>query len=94
MAILFQCHPVSLAWDKSVVGGKCIDVAAVEYAGAAMSILEDLVILVMPLPQLNMLNVDLGKHLGLMFMFSVGSVSVPHPSPRNEANANATTALA
>ncbi|CZR64379.1 uncharacterized protein PAC_14277 [Phialocephala subalpina] len=70
--VLFQCIPVRSVWDRSV-DGHCANLGAIGYAGAAFSIVEDLVILVLPIPQLNTLQLPLNKKVGLMLMFSVGS---------------------
>ncbi|KUJ10782.1 uncharacterized protein LY89DRAFT_787162 [Mollisia scopiformis] len=72
IVILFQCLPLASIWNHAIEG-HCANLQAIAYAGAAFSILEDLVILVLPLPQLNTLSLPLNKKLGLMLMFSVGS---------------------
>ncbi|KFZ02212.1 hypothetical protein V500_00365 [Pseudogymnoascus sp. VKM F-4518 (FW-2643)] len=70
--IVFQCIPVAVSWDQSVVG-KCADQQAFVYAGAAVSIFEDIVIMFLPVYELNALTLSLKKRLVLVFMFALGS---------------------
>ena len=71
--IVFQCIPVAVSWDQSVVG-KCADQQAFVYAGAAVSIFEDIVIMFLPVYELNALTLSLKKRLVLVFMFALGSL--------------------
>lgn len=52
---------------------KCINTFAVAYVAAAMSIIHDVIILVMPIPLLWKLNLAWQKKVNLSVMFSVGS---------------------
>ncbi|OBT41626.1 hypothetical protein VE00_07847 [Pseudogymnoascus sp. WSF 3629] len=70
--VVFQCIPVAVSWDQSVVG-KCADQQAFVYAGAAVSIFEDIVIMFLPVYELNGLTLSLKKRLVLVFMFALGS---------------------
>ncbi|KAL5351513.1 hypothetical protein ACLOAV_003372 [Pseudogymnoascus australis] len=70
--IVFQCMPVAHSWDQSVAG-KCADQQAFVYAGAAVSIFEDIVIMFLPVYELNALTLSLKKRLVLVFMFALGS---------------------
>ncbi|RFU25092.1 hypothetical protein B7463_g11247, partial [Scytalidium lignicola] len=72
MVPLLKCTPVKAVWDRSIEG-KCISLEAFGYAAAAASILEDLVILVLPVSELKNLNLGTKKKIALMFMFSIGS---------------------
>ncbi|KAF4780314.1 hypothetical protein HER10_EVM0010985 [Colletotrichum scovillei] len=70
--ISFQCVPITAIWDKSAQG-KCLNLTAIGYAGAAASITEDVVLLIMPIPELLHLQLGLKKKLGLVLMFCLGS---------------------
>jgi hypothetical protein len=72
-AITFQCTPVKRIWDQTVPG-TCSDLVLFIYIGAGFSIFEDLVIILLPIPQLKMLNLTLRKRIALVFMFSLGSL--------------------
>ncbi|OLN85391.1 hypothetical protein CCHL11_07980 [Colletotrichum chlorophyti] len=73
LVIIFQCTPVSSTWDRSDPNRKCMDVTAIGYAGAVFSIIEDLVILALPIPELVKLQLNIRKKIALGFMFSLGS---------------------
>jgi hypothetical protein len=75
MAVTLQCLPVRAAWDLSQKG-KCIYSSAVVSAGAGISIFEDVVIILLPVPQLKQLNLSLRKRLAVMGMFALGSLYV------------------
>jgi hypothetical protein len=51
---------------------KCINTYAVAYFAAGMSIFQDMIIIVMPIPILWKLNLALQKKASLLVMFSVG----------------------
>ncbi|KAJ0161790.1 hypothetical protein CTA2_5596 [Colletotrichum tanaceti] len=70
--VSLQCMPVRAAWDRSV-NGRCLNLFAIGYTGAATVILEDLVLIAMPIPELMKLQLSLQKKLALGFMLAVGS---------------------
>ncbi|TIC92381.1 hypothetical protein CH35J_010247 [Colletotrichum higginsianum] len=72
LLLAFQCVPVRSIWDRSV-NGRCFDTAAISYGGAACSILEDFVLILMPLPELLKLKLSKRKKSALVFMFGIGS---------------------
>ncbi|GKT42882.1 satratoxin biosynthesis SC1 cluster protein 4 [Colletotrichum spaethianum] len=74
LVIIFQCTPISSTWDRSNPNRKCLNVTAIGYAGAVFSIIEDLVILVLPIPELVKLQLNIRKKIALGFMFSLGSL--------------------
>lgn len=71
--VAFQCSPVHAVWDRTIQG-KCINVTAVAWAGAIFSILEDLVILALPLPEVLKLQLSFKKKVAVCLMFSIGSL--------------------
>ncbi|KAH7364082.1 integral membrane protein [Rhexocercosporidium sp. MPI-PUGE-AT-0058] len=74
-AIIFQCTPVAMIWNPRVEG-HCIQLETIIFPGAIFSIVEDLAILLLPIPCLSKLNVGRGKKISLICMFSVGTVYV------------------
>ncbi|KAL0942709.1 uncharacterized protein CTRU02_200595 [Colletotrichum truncatum] len=72
LLIVFQCLPVQSIWDRSIEG-QCLNISAIGYAGAACSILEDVVLFVIPIPELLKLQLSRKKKIALVFMFSVAS---------------------
>ncbi|KIW99736.1 uncharacterized protein Z518_11149 [Rhinocladiella mackenziei CBS 650.93] len=70
-----QCTPVSYFWRKWRSPGKgwCINVNATVWAGAAINITLDIVILVMPLPAIKNLAMTKKQKLQILSMFGVGA---------------------
>ena len=78
---IFQCLPVAFNWDKTISGAKCLDVNALTYTHAGITIAQDLLLLVLPLPELATLQLERNKKIGLILMFQVGALYVgPAPS--------------
>lgn len=51
-----------------------MDLNRLAYANSAMSIIQDLLIVILPLPVLVKLNMGRKKKIGVGFMFAVGSL--------------------
>jgi len=76
-ALAFQCRPVSALWDPLLKGkGQCLNLASLSVSGAVCSIVDDLVILILPIPEIMKLKMSKNKKWGLVLMFSIGSLSV------------------
>lgn len=60
-------------WDRDL-RGTCLDVNAAAYANSGMSIVQDLIIVSLPLPVLHKLNMGLKKKIGVGLMFALGSL--------------------
>ncbi|KAK7535354.1 uncharacterized protein J3D65DRAFT_592362 [Phyllosticta citribraziliensis] len=69
-----QCSPVSYAWTQwdGLHEGKCNDIHIQGYVAAAVNILLDAIVMVLPLKHLAGLNMGIKKKLMVMAMFSVG----------------------
>lgn len=75
LLIVFQCWPIRSIWDKTITDAKCLPVSAViGFTGAALSIVEDMIILLLPLPVVWNLQMSTRKKIGVIFMISVGSL--------------------
>lgn len=72
---IFICVPVQKLWYP-LLPGRCIDQVATWIANAASTILTDLIILLMPLPQLWRLRLKKREKIGLTFAFSLGFLYV------------------
>lgn len=70
---IFQCKPVAYFWNKDL-HGTCININALAYANSAMSIVQDILIVVLPIPVLIKLQLGRKKKLAVLFMFAVGSL--------------------
>lgn len=71
--LVFQCRPMRAIWDPNVHGA-CLDISAIGFAGAGLSISEDLILFVIPIPTLWRLQLDRSKKLLLVALFSIGSL--------------------
>ncbi|KAF9880846.1 integral membrane protein [Colletotrichum karsti] len=70
--VAFQCLPVPAIWDRSIEG-RCLSINAIGFTGSACNILEDVILFIMPIPELMKLQLSMRKKLALVFMFSVAS---------------------
>ena len=70
-ASLLLCRPISYHWNTDQEG-HCGNVMASCLAGAAINVLTDLVILVLPVPIIWSLNIPLKSKLSLSFIFGLG----------------------
>ena len=71
--VCFQCTPVVSYWNTTIPG-KCIHSQAFVYAAAGINIMEDLIIMFLPVMELRALKLDLKKKFALGFMFALGSL--------------------
>ncbi|CRK34036.1 hypothetical protein BN1723_014807, partial [Verticillium longisporum] len=73
---IFQCTPIRFSWEgwKGQFGQlHCMNRNALAFACAGLSILQDLIVLVLPLSQLLRLKVSWRTKAGVIFMFSLGN---------------------
>ncbi|KAK2060758.1 CFEM domain-containing protein [Colletotrichum caudatum] len=71
---IFSCHPIELFWNRDIHTGGCLDVNQLAYANSALAILQDLIILALPIAMLPGLQMDLGKKISVTTVFLLGSV--------------------
>ncbi|KAK2046231.1 integral membrane protein [Colletotrichum somersetense] len=72
LATAFQCAPTSSMWDTDNPDRKCLNVGAIWYSGAGISLVEELAILCLPVPELVKLRINMRHKMALSFMFSLG----------------------
>ncbi|KAI6383318.1 hypothetical protein MCOR25_000238 [Pyricularia grisea] len=72
--VIFQCTPVAAVYDRHL-NGMCIEFNPIVYSGAALSVFEDVVLVVIPIPELWSLRLNFKKKMGLMLMFAIGLVA-------------------
>lgn len=81
---IFQCQPVShywTYWDGVDTGGKCININALAWANAAISIAVDVWMLGIPLFEVAKLQMALKKKAAVSLMFIVGTLYVAPTTP-------------
>jgi hypothetical protein len=73
---IFQCDPISYYWTQwdSNHAGRCLNINALGWSNAAVSIALDLWMLAVPLSQLPKLRMHWKKKLGIGLMFFVGTL--------------------
>ena len=74
---IFQCHPIShywTNWDKEHNDGQCINVNALAWSNAIISIVLDIWMLVLPLYEVFRLQLTWRKKLSVAIMFLVGTL--------------------
>ncbi|KAJ5106235.1 hypothetical protein N7456_002910 [Penicillium angulare] len=75
--VIFQCSPVSKAWDPSgTAPGKCLSLGVFYYISFAIRLVTDIALFVLPIPKLLKLKMTVGKRAGLLFMFGLGVLVV------------------
>ena len=76
LASIFQCSPVSYAWDKGLNGehGRCFNASVYWYTTAAGNILSDILIVLLPTPIILGLHVPFKDKIGMFLVFGVGSL--------------------
>ncbi|KAI1442376.1 hypothetical protein F5Y02DRAFT_262375 [Annulohypoxylon stygium] len=70
-ATIFQCIPVTKAFDKSLEG-TCIDNGHFWYANAGFSIATDIIILTLPIPLVYALQIPNVQKAALIMVFALG----------------------
>jgi hypothetical protein len=71
--IIFQCSPINGFWDKTIAS-KCIDASAVAYSFSGISIAQDVLVLLLPIPELATIQLGRKEKWSVMVMFSIGGL--------------------
>lgn len=87
---VFQCSPLPGAWLHWDGEGdyKCNHINAQGWAAAAINMVFDIIVMILPLRQLWNLNLSLRKKAYVMCMFSLGILYVILHSPTVKLNSN------
>lgn len=73
LVLLMKCQPFAYNWDKSL-DGHCIDETMFYKIGTATNVVEDFLVLVLPMPVIWSLNVRLSKKLQVIAVFAIASM--------------------
>ncbi|KAF5619825.1 integral membrane protein PTH11 [Fusarium tjaetaba] len=76
LVVLFRCTPFKKSWDLTILEGSCVDRGAVYVCTAALGILSDLILLIMPLPMILQLQMPRRQKVGLVVLFVIGSATL------------------
>ncbi|TEY49541.1 hypothetical protein BOTCAL_0284g00060 [Botryotinia calthae] len=71
-----QCRPISFYWKRwdGEHSGKCLNINALAFSSAGVSIVMDIWMLILPLTQLYDLNLHWKKKIGVAAMLSIGII--------------------
>lgn len=74
LATFFNCTPVSYNWTSwtGETEGSCFSFNTFAWAQSSINIVLDLIIILLPIPQLWKLNMGRKKRIQIVLMFSVG----------------------
>jgi hypothetical protein len=77
-ALIAQCNPISLAWDRwdGEHEGKCINLNAMGWAAAAINIVLDLAVIILPIFETLKLRMSMMRKVGIGLMFAGGLLYV------------------
>lgn len=73
---IFQCSPIAYSWNKTVVGGHCINVHVMWIVQDILFLVLDLYVVVLPLPMIWKLQVTRPEKIAISGMFLLGSLCV------------------
>ncbi len=74
LVTIFQCHPFQFAWKRtSIREGSCVNYNAAAWANAGVNILQDILIVILPMQELRSLQLSKLKKFGVYVMFGMGS---------------------
>ena len=74
-ATILQCQPIARNWNHELPG-RCLALVKFWYFNAAVSILSDLVILLVPMPLILVLQLPRSQKVGLVVIFGLGVLFV------------------
>ncbi|KAF6833772.1 integral membrane protein [Colletotrichum musicola] len=72
----FQCTPLPFWWDRTIPGGRCVDVQAFFHAQSIPGFVLDFFIMALPLKTIWGLKLPTHKRIALVGIFMVGSFGV------------------
>lgn len=72
LVCIFQCSPVSAAWDTSITKKTCVDINAFYLANAATNITTDLVTYLLPMNLVRKLQLPMKQRMAVGFMLGLG----------------------
>lgn len=76
LALLLACRPMAAAWNPLVPDAECLDRPVIYVAAAAVAVVTDLLLIVMPMPTVMSLNIPTRQKVGVVGLFAVASVTV------------------
>ena len=75
-ALLVACRPIAAAWNPLVPDADCLDRPVIYMVAAAIGVVTNLLLFVVPMRTVMRLSVPMRQKLGLFGLFAVGLVTV------------------
>ncbi|KAL8995726.1 MAG: hypothetical protein Q9169_004584 [Polycauliona sp. 2 TL-2023] len=75
----FVCTPVALVWDRTIQGGRCIDLIALARFTCISGFVTDILILLLPMPIVWNMHMEHSKKVAVTGVFLLGSLYVSLP---------------
>ncbi|KAI1443461.1 hypothetical protein F5Y02DRAFT_393110 [Annulohypoxylon stygium] len=72
IAQLNKCQPIAREWDNTITDGRCFDVVAFSDASAAIAIVVDFAVMLLPFPVLIQTRIESRKKAMLLGLFALG----------------------
>lgn len=69
---IFICNPVKSFWDRDIKG-RCMDLQGLAYANSASAIVQDVILLILPLVFIRKLQMKRYRKIAVTFMFTIGT---------------------
>lgn len=75
-ATALQCLPIKQAWLRwdGEHEGKCTDLNVIAWMSAGVNIILDLIVIILPMPEIKKLSMTPLRKFGVMLMFLVGGL--------------------
>jgi hypothetical protein len=67
------CLPLAAFWDRDIKGAKCLNIQAAAYAISACALVQDIILLILPLAFLRNLQMKRYRKIAVGLMFTVGT---------------------
>ncbi|KAL0931193.1 uncharacterized protein CTRU02_213928 [Colletotrichum truncatum] len=73
--MIIRCAPIRKGFDVRIDWGTCIDADTLYMSNSVANIITDIILFVLPIPMICSLRMGIGKKLGALAMFAVGSMT-------------------
>ena len=70
---IFACTPIAKAWTPTLPG-KCIWTPGIWYSSSSINVATDVMIILLPIFQMQSLKLRKAQKIGLVFLFSLGGL--------------------
>ena len=75
---IFQCSPIAYSWNKTIVGGHCINVHVMWIVQDILILVLNIYVVVLPLPMIWDLQITRPEKIAISGVFLLGSLYVQH----------------